>query len=284
MLELDLDAAIDAVKVSETEQKERRTKRKRERETEERDERSNRSKKEKNLHHLLHKQQAKASSRFDESVDAAFVLGIDPRRGDHSVRGAATLPAGTGKEARVAFFAEDGSAEADAARAAGAVVVGGDSLISLIAEKGSAAIEFDRALATAGMMPKLAKVARVLGPRGLMPNPKLGTVVVGAASPSAVAEAVVAASAGRVSFRADKGGVVHAPLGRVSFEPAALRLNLGALADALLSSRPKALKGGGWSGYVKRVALSTTHGKGGVRVSLQSVAAAAAQAKAAAKK
>ena len=229
--------------------------------------------------------QSKASSRFDESVDAAFVLGVDPRRGDHAVRGAATLPAGTGKEARVAFFAEDGSAEADAARAAGAAVVGGDSLISLIAERGSAAVEFDRALAAATMMPKLARIARVLGPRGLMPNPKLGTVVPASSlSPATVAEAVRAASAGRVSFRADKGGVVHAPVGRVSFEAGALQQNVGALADALLSSRPKALKGGGWSGYVKRVALSTTHGRGGVRVSLQSVVAAAAQAKAAAKK
>ena len=209
------------------------------------------------------------------------------------MRGAATLPAGTGKEAKVAFFAEDGSAEAEAARAAGALVAGGDSLISLIAEKGSAAIEFDRALAAANVMPKLAKIARVLGPRGLMPNPKLGTVIgVGgggggasaAPSPAAVAAAVAAASAGRVSFRADKGGVVHAPVGRVSFEAGALRQNVGALADALLSARPKALKGGGWSGYVKRVALSTTHGKGRVRVSLQSVVAAAAQAKAAAKK
>ena len=105
-----------------------------------------------------------------------------------------------------------------------------------------------------------------------------------APSPAAVAAAVAAASAGRVSFRADKGGVVHAPVGRVSFEAGALRQNVGALADALLSARPKALKGGGWSGYVKRVALSTTHGKGRVRVSLQSVVAAAAQAKAAAKK
>lgn len=201
------------------------------------------------------------------------------------MRGAATLPAGTGKEAKVAFFAEDGSAEADAARAAGATVVGGDSLISLISEKGSAAIDFDKVLAAAGMMPKLAKIARVLGPRGLMPNPKLGTVLPASSlSPAAVSAAVSTALAGRVSFRADKGGVVHAPVGRVSFEPGALQQNLGALADALLSSRPKALKGGGWGGYVKRVALSTTHGKGGVRVSLQSVAAAAAQAKAAAKK
>ena len=187
------------------------------------------------------------------------------------MRGAATLPAGTGKDAKVAFFAEAGSAEADAARAAGALVAGGDSLISLIAEKGSAAIEFDRALAAASMMPKL----------------KLGTVLGSAASapsPATVAAAVAAASAGRVSFRADKGGVVHAPVGRVSFEPGALRQNVGALADALLASRPKALKGGGWSGFVKRVALSTTHGKGGVRVSLQSVVAAAAQATAAAQK
>lgn len=185
----------------------------------------------------------------------------------------------------MAFFADDGSAEAEAARAAGALVVGGDSLTSLISERGSAAIEFDRALATASMMPKLAKIARVLGPRGLMPNPKLGTVVPASSlSPSAVAAAVAAASAGRVSFRADKGGVVHAPVGRVSFEGGAIAQNVGALADALLSSRPRALKGGGWSGYVKRVALSTTHGRGGVRVSLQSVAAAAAQAKAAAKK
>ena len=235
------------------------------------------SKKTKNKH------QSKASSRFDESVDAAFVLGIDPRRGDHSVRGAATRPAGTGKEAKVAFFAEDGSAEADAARAAGALFVGGDSLISLIAEKGSSAIGFDRALATSAMMPKLAKIARVLGPRGLMPNPKLGTVVASSSAP-AVSAAVAAAAAGRVSFRADKGGVVHAPVGRVSFDAGAIAQNIGALADALLTARPRALKGGGWSGYVKRVALSTTHGRGGVRVSLQSVAAAAAQAKAAGKK
>ena len=210
------------------------------------------------------------SKKLDETIEASFRLGTDPRRGDHAVRGALTLPHGTGAAARVAVFAD--GADADAALAAGADVVGGDDLIAALVDGGGAAIAFDRALATPALMPRVARAARVLGPRGLMPNPKLGTVVEG----GALATAIGAARSGRVTFRADRGGVVAAPIGRASFDPSALTANYGALAAALLAARPRALKGGGWGGYVQSAALATTQGRGSVRLSLGAMAAAAA--------
>ena len=166
-------------------------------------------------------------------------------------------------------------ADADAARAAGADVVGGEELVAAIAEGGGGSIAFDRALATPALMPRVARAARVLGPRGLMPNPKLGTVVEG----GGLAAAVAAAKSGRVAFRADRGGVVAAPLGRASFSDAALAANYGALTAALLAARPKALKGGGWGGYVEAASLATTQGRGSVRVAVGAVAAAASAAR-----
>ena len=222
----------------------------------------------------LYPQSLTRSKKLDETIEASFRLGTDPRRGDHAVRGALTLPHGTGAAARVAVFAD--GADADAARAAGADVVGGDDLIAALVDGGGAATTFDRALATPALMPRVARAARVLGPRGLMPNPKLGTVVEGGA---VLASAIAAAQSGRVTFRADRGGVVAAPIGRASFEPAALAANYGALAAALLAARPRALKGGGWGGYITSAALATTQGRGSVRLSLGAVAAAAASVK-----
>lgn len=191
------------------------------------------------------------------------------------MRGALTLPHGTGAASRVAVFAD--GADADAARAAGADVVGGDDLVAAIVAGGGGAVAFDRALATPALMPRVARAARVLGPRGLMPNPKLGTVVDGGGD--ALAAAVRAARSGRVEFRADRGGVVAAPIGRASFAADALAANYGALAAALLAARPRALKGGGWGGYVASASLAATHGRGSVRVALGAVAAAAAGAR-----
>lgn len=159
----------------------------------------------------------------------------------------------------------------------GADVVGADDLIAAIAAGGGASIAFDRALATPSLMPRVAKAARVLGPRGLMPNPKLGTVVDG----GSIAAAVADARGGRVAFRADRGGVVAAPVGKASFSDAALAANYGALAAALLTARPKALKGGGWAGYVLSASLAATQGRGSARVSPSALAAAAGAAAAA---
>lgn len=159
----------------------------------------------------------------------------------------------------------------------GADVVGADDLIASIAAGGGASISFDRALATPSLMPRVAKAARVLGPRGLMPNPKMGTVVDG----GSLAAAVAAARSGRVAFRADRGGVVAAPIGKASFSDAALASNYGALVAALLGARPKALKGGGWAGYVLSSSLAATQARGSARVAPAALAAAAGSAAAA---
>ncbi len=217
--------------------------------------------------------------KFDESVDATFCLGTDPRRGDQAVRGAVALPFGTGKAAKVAVFAD--GADADAAREAGADVVGGADLAAEYAAGGGAAVSgLDRCLATPALMPALARAARVLGPRGLMPSPKAGTVITG--GPAALAAAVASAKrGGDAAFRADKGGVVAAPIGRRSFPPDQLAANFGALAAALLAARPRSLKGGGGgvSGYIMGAHLSSTMGPG-VPVAVAAVAAAAASAQA----
>lgn len=216
---------------------------------------------------------AGTKAKFDETVELAIKLGIDPRRGDQMVRGAVVLPHGTGKPIRLAVFAKDEAA--DAARAAGADVVGSEDLIARIADSGGAGLQFDKCIATPDMMPKLGKVARILGPRGLMPNPKLGTVTTN------VVEAIAMMKRGRAEFRADKGAVVHVGLGKASFADDALSANIGALVSALLSARPKGVKGSGASGYLLSASLSSTMGEG-VPVSVASLVHAAQAAKGAA--
>jgi large subunit ribosomal protein L1 len=189
-----------------------------------------------------------AFAKFDEGVDAVFFLGIDARKADQLVRSTVSLPHGTGKTVRVAVFAE--SDKAREAEAAGADVVGGKDLADEIS--GGGAIEFDIAIATPDMMPVVGKLGPVLGPRGLMPNPKSGTVTVD------VGKAVEAFKAGRVEFRNDRYGNVHVPVGRVSFDTDQLAGNLAAAAGEILRNRPAAAKGR----FVRKVAVSSTMGPG----------------------
>ncbi|MDR2014966.1 MAG: 50S ribosomal protein L1 [Azoarcus sp.] len=191
-----------------------------------------------------------ATAKFDESIDVAVNLGVDPRKSDQVVRGSVVLPAGTGKTVRVAVFAQ--GEKADAARAAGADIVGLDDLAAEI--KGGK-IDFDRVIATPDAMRVVGQLGQILGPRGLMPNPKVGTVT------ADVVTAVKNARAGQVQYRTDKAGLVHATIGRASFGADALEQNLRALIDALVKARPAAAKGI----YLRRVALSSTMGVG-VRV------------------
>ena len=193
----------------------------------------------------LVKQGAKA--KFDETVEMSVGLGVDPRHADQMVRGVVALPHGTGKTVRVAVFAKGD--KADAAREAGADVVGDDDLA---AEVQAGKIEFDRCIATPDMMPVVGKLGRILGPRGLMPNPKLGTV-----TPD-VTEAVRAAKGGQVEFRVEKAGIVHAGIGKASFDEHALAANARALVDALNRAKPSGAKGT----YMKRAALSSSQGPG----------------------
>ena len=193
----------------------------------------------------LVKQGAKA--KFDETVEMSVGLGVDPRHADQMVRGVVALPHGTGKTVRVAVFAKGD--KADAAREAGADVVGDEDLA---AEVQGGKIEFDRCIATPDMMPVVGKLGRILGPRGLMPNPKLGTV-----TPD-VAEAVRAAKGGQVEFRVEKAGIVHAGIGKASFDEQALAANARALVDALNRAKPSGAKGT----YMKRAALSSSQGPG----------------------
>ena len=193
----------------------------------------------------LVKQGAKA--KFDETVEMSVGLGVDPRHADQMVRGVVALPHGTGKTVRVAVFAKGD--KADAAREAGADVVGDDDLA---ADVQAGKIEFDRCIATPDMMPVVGKLGRILGPRGLMPNPKLGTV-----TPD-VTEAVQAAKGGQVEFRVEKAGIVHAGIGKASFDEQALAANVRALVDALNRAKPSGAKGT----YMKRAALSSSQGPG----------------------
>ena len=188
-----------------------------------------------------------ASARFDESIDVAVNLGIDARKSDQNVRGTAVMPRGTGKKVRVAVFAEGAAAEA--ARNAGADIVGFQDLADRIRQ---GQIDFDLAVATPEAMKIVGALGQILGPRGLMPNPKVGTV-----TPN-VAKAVESAKAGQVQYRTDKAGIVHCSIGKSSFEPDALKENLMSLIAALNRSRPAAAKGT----YLKRVTLSTTMGPG----------------------
>ncbi len=191
-----------------------------------------------------------AVAKFDESVDVAVSLGIDPRKSDQLVRGSVVLPAGTGKTVRVAVFAQGEKAEA--AKAAGADIVGFEDLA---AEIKAGNLNFDRVIATPDAMRIVGQLGQILGPRGLMPNPKVGTVTMD------VAVAVKNAKAGQVQYRTDKGGIVHSTIGRASFDAAKLEENLKALIDALLKAKPAATKGQS----LKRVSVSSTMGPG-VRV------------------
>jgi large subunit ribosomal protein L1 len=190
---------------------------------------------------------ANAKAKFDETVEISLSLGVDPRHADQMVRGTVNLPHGTGKAVRVAVFARGD--KADEATAAGADVVGAEDL----AEKVQAGqIDFDRCIATPDMMPLVGRLGRVLGPRGLMPNPKLGTV-----TPN-VREAVEAAKGGQVQFRVEKAGIVHAGVGKASFAPEFLVANVKAFVDAINKAKPTGAKGT----YLKRASLSSTMGPG----------------------
>jgi large subunit ribosomal protein L1 len=200
-----------------------------------------------------------AKAKFDETIEIAMNLGIDPRHADQMVRGVVNLPNGTGKTVRVAVFAR--GAKVDEALAAGADVVGGDDLAEQIL---AGNINFDRCIASPDMMGVVGKLGKVLGPRGLMPNPKLGTV-----TPD-VAGAVKAAKAGAVEFRAEKTGIVHAGVGKVSFSEEALVQNIRAFVDAITRAKPTGAKGQ----YLLKVSLSSTMGPG-LKLDLTSMSAAA---------
>jgi large subunit ribosomal protein L1 len=191
-----------------------------------------------------------ANSKFDESVDVAVKLGIDPRKADQNIRGSVVLPRGTGKKFRILVFAK-GEKEVEA-KEAGAEHVGGDELADKIQ---GGWMDFDRVVATPDMMGVVGKLGRVLGPRGLMPNPKTGTVTFN------VRQAIEEIQAGKVDFRADKGGIIHASLGKASFSVDDLADNYGALISALIKMKPSSSKGL----YVRGISLSTTMGLG-VRV------------------
>ena len=197
---------------------------------------------------------ANAKTKFDETVEIAMNLGVDPRHADQMVRGSVTLPNGTGKTVRVAVFAR--GPKADEAKEAGADIVGAEDLMETIQ---GGTIEFDRCIATPDMMPIVGRLGKVLGPRNLMPNPKVGTVTMD------VAEAVQAAKGGQVTFKAEKAGVVHAGVGKVSFDEAKLVENILAFVDAVSKAKPSGAKGT----YMKKVALSSTMGPG-VSVDVQS--------------
>ena len=191
-----------------------------------------------------------ATAKFNESIDVAINLGVDPRKSDQVVRGAVVLPKGTGKTTRVAVFTQ--GANADAAREAGADIVGMEELADEV-KKGN--MDFDVVIASPDAMRIVGQLGTILGPRGLMPNPKVGTV-----TPN-VAEAVKNAKAGQVQYRTDKAGIIHATIGRASFAEADLRENFNALLEALVKAKPAAAKGQ----YVKKIAVSSTMGLG-VRV------------------
>jgi large subunit ribosomal protein L1 len=197
-----------------------------------------------------------ASAKFDESIDVAVQLGIDAKKSDQVVRGSVVLPAGTGKSVRVAVFAQGEKAEQ--ARAAGADIVGMEELAEQV-KAGN--LNFDVVIASPDTMRVVGTLGQILGPRGLMPNPKVGTVT------ADVAQAVKNAKAGQVQFRVDKGGIIHATIGRASFEPASLRQNLSALVEALQKAKPATSKGV----YLRKIALSSTMGVG-VRVDQGSLA------------
>jgi large subunit ribosomal protein L1 len=203
-----------------------------------------------------------AFAKFDETVDIAVRLGVNPKHADQMVRGALVLPHGTGKTVRVAVFAK-GEKEKEA-RDAGADIVGADELVQQVQD---GMLDFDRVIATPDMMGKVGKLGRILGPRGLMPNPKVGTVTMN------LTQAVSEAKAGKVQYRVDKAGVVHCRLGRVSFDANQLTENAAALVQELINKRPPAAKGT----YVRSVTVSSTMGPG-VRVDPNTVTAVGEEA------
>jgi large subunit ribosomal protein L1 len=201
---------------------------------------------------------ANATSKFDETVEVAMNLGVDPRHADQMVRGVVNLPKGTGKSVRVAVFAK--GAKADEATAAGADVVGAEDLMETIQ---GGQIDFDRVIATPDMMGVVGRLGKVLGPKGLMPNPKLGTVTMD------VTKAVTEAKAGQIEFRVEKAGIIHAGIGKVSFDQADLRQNFDAFVDAIVKAKPAGAKGK----FVKKIAISSTMGPG-VKIDATEVAGA----------
>jgi len=197
----------------------------------------------------------RASAKFDETFELSMNLGVDPRHADQMVRGVVSLPKGTGKTVRVAVFARDDKAEE--AREAGADVIGAEDLAETVQ---GGTIEFDRCIATPDMMAVVGRLGKILGPRGLMPNPKLGTVT------QDVGAAVRAAKGGQVEYRVEKAGIIHAGVGKVSFADGDIVENIRALADAVNKAKPTGAKGT----YVKRIALSSSMGPG-IKLDVQSV-------------
>jgi large subunit ribosomal protein L1 len=190
---------------------------------------------------------ARAAAKFDETIEIAMNLGVDPRHADQMVRGVCNLPNGSGRTVRVAVFARGG--KADEARAAGADIVGAEDLLETIQ---GGTIEFDRCIATPDLMPLVGRLGKVLGPRGLMPNPRVGTVTMD------VAGAVKAAKGGAVEFRVEKAGIVHGGVGKASFDDGKLVENIRAFADAVQKAKPTGAKGT----YVQRIAISSSMGPG----------------------
>jgi large subunit ribosomal protein L1 len=188
-----------------------------------------------------------ATAKFDETIEVALQLNVDPRHADQMVRGVVTLPKGTGKTVRVGVFAR--GAKADEAREAGADVVGAEDLLEIVQ---GGTIDFDRCIATPDMMGLVGRLGKVLGPKGLMPNPKLGTVTMN------VAEAVKAAKGGQVEFRVEKAGIIHSGIGKASFPAEDLKANFQAFLDAILKAKPSGAKGK----YLEKIALSSTMGRG----------------------
>lgn len=198
-----------------------------------------------------------ATAKFDETIEVALNLGVDPRHADQMVRGVVTLPKGTGKTVRVGVFAK--GAKADEAKEAGADVVGAEDLLEIVQ---GGKIEFDRCIATPDMMGLVGRLGKVLGPKGLMPNPKLGTVTMN------VAEAVKAAKGGQVEYRVEKAGIIHSGIGKASFPAEDLRANFDALVDAVIKAKPAGAKGK----YLRKVAVSSSMGPG-VKVDVAEVSA-----------
>ena len=198
-----------------------------------------------------------ATSKFDETIEVALALGVDPRHADQMVRGVVTLPKGTGKTVRVGVFAK--GAKADEAREAGADVVGAEDLLEIVQ---GGTIDFDRCIATPDMMGLVGRLGKVLGPKGMMPNPKLGTVTMN------VGEAVKAAKGGQIEYRVEKAGIIHSGIGKASFPQADLRANFDALLDAVVKAKPTGAKGK----YLKKIAVSSTMGPG-IKVDVAEVTA-----------
>jgi large subunit ribosomal protein L1 len=205
---------------------------------------------------------ARANAKFDETVEIAMNLGVDPRHADQMVRGVVSLPNGTGRTVRVAVFAR--GAKADEARAAGADVIGAEDLVERVS---GGNIDFDRCIATPDLMPLVGRLGKVLGPRGMMPNPKVGTVTMD------IAGAVKASKGGAVEFRVEKAGIVHAGVGKASFPADKLAENIRAFADAVQKAKPQGAKGQ----FINRIAISSTMGPG-VKIEPASVMASSAGA------